>query len=141
MTNIFAMHTPNASYSITQGSRLLLTGRLLFCGAVVAYLGLLIIVSKYGLPLKKGVATTGYVILRLTANGGNTIFQLKPWQADLFHFFGISGRLVLFGMCWHLVLRSEDSSLKDRLMSLNRYECPAFGAKLTLGRLGWNGCF
>jgi len=72
--------------ALTKDRRLLLTGRLLFFGAAVAYLGLISIMSKYGLPLKKGVATAGNVVLRLTANGGNTIFQLKPWQADLFHF-------------------------------------------------------
>jgi hypothetical protein len=75
--------------ALVRNPRLLLTGRLLFCGAAVAYLGSLIIMSNYGLPLKNGVTTVGYAVIRLTANGGNTIFQLKPWQADLFHFLEI----------------------------------------------------
>jgi hypothetical protein len=81
--------------ALTKARRLLLTGRLLYCGAVAAYLGLLIIMSKYGLPLKKGCATAGYVVLRLKGNGGNTIFQLKPWQADLFHFLEFMAALCL----------------------------------------------
>jgi hypothetical protein len=75
-----------------------LAGRLLFCAAAVAYLGLLIIMSNYGLPLKNGVATAGYVVVRLTANGGGMFFQLRPWQADLFHLLEILAVLCLLAL-------------------------------------------
>jgi hypothetical protein len=95
----------------TKDRRLLLVGCLLYFGAVAAYLGLLSIISKYGLPLKKGVATAGYVVLRLTANGGNTIFQLKPRQADLFHFLEFLAVLCLLACAgiWFYVGKTAPS--------------------------------